>query len=84
MRQPPSFKPDHVCQMVKALYGLRQAPRAWHTRLGAALRAHGLYPPRLILSCSCFVGLRLLCTSFVYVDDIILVSFSIPVAYRLI
>ncbi|RVW27791.1 Retrovirus-related Pol polyprotein from transposon RE2 [Vitis vinifera] len=41
MTQPPGFKdtskPDHVCRLRKAIYGLRQAPRAWYTALRTAL-----------------------------------------------
>ena len=33
MKQPPGFtdpeKPNHVCKLRKAIYGLRQSPRAW-------------------------------------------------------
>ncbi|RVW24725.1 Retrovirus-related Pol polyprotein from transposon RE2 [Vitis vinifera] len=41
MMQPPGFKdtskPDHVCRLRKAIYGLRQAPRALYTTLRTAL-----------------------------------------------
>ena len=36
MRQPPLYHsggPRIVCRLLRSLYGLRQAPRAWHTRL---------------------------------------------------
>jgi hypothetical protein len=33
--------PGMVCHLKKTLYGLRQAPRAWHTRLKAELEALG-------------------------------------------
>ncbi|GKB30812.1 putative ribonuclease H-like domain-containing protein [Tanacetum coccineum] len=43
--QPPSFvNPDHpkkVYKVVKALYGLHQAPRAWYTTLSTFLEKHG-------------------------------------------
>ncbi|KAH9696050.1 retrovirus-related pol polyprotein from transposon RE1 [Citrus sinensis] len=41
MPQPKGFedknKPNHICKLIKALYGLRQAPRAWFDKLKSAL-----------------------------------------------
>ncbi|GKG09577.1 putative ribonuclease H-like domain-containing protein, partial [Tanacetum coccineum] len=43
--QPPGFvDPDHpkkVYKVVKALYGLYQAPRAWYATLSTFLEKHG-------------------------------------------
>ena len=41
VEQPPGFedisKPDHVYKLKKALYGIKQAPRAWYKRLSKFL-----------------------------------------------
>jgi Reverse transcriptase (RNA-dependent DNA polymerase) len=41
MAQPPGFTnplhPTHVCKLHKALYGLRQSPRAWYQKLSETL-----------------------------------------------
>ncbi|GKA12821.1 putative ribonuclease H-like domain-containing protein [Tanacetum coccineum] len=43
--QPPGFvdpgHPKKVCKVVKALYGLHQAPRAWYATLSTFLEKHG-------------------------------------------
>jgi hypothetical protein len=45
VRQPPDFEnpkyPNHVYKLHKALYRLKQAPRAWYERLKAFLLAKG-------------------------------------------
>ena len=45
VKQPPGFenpdKPEHVCKLEKALYGLNQDPRAWYDRLSTFLIKHG-------------------------------------------
>jgi hypothetical protein len=45
VRQPPGFEspkyPDRVYKLLKALYGFKQAPRAWYTRLKMFLLEHG-------------------------------------------
>ena len=41
MRQPPGYEnsalPRHVCKLDKAIYCLKQAPRAWYYRLYSKL-----------------------------------------------
>lgn len=46
MEQPPGVKdphkPDHVCKLARAIYGLRQAPRAWFDRFSLFSLIHGI------------------------------------------
>jgi len=45
IRQPPGYEnkkvPHYVCKLDKALYSLKQAPRAWYSRLSSQLRRLG-------------------------------------------
>ncbi|KAK9062637.1 hypothetical protein SSX86_019825 [Deinandra increscens subsp. villosa] len=76
MEQPPGFIdqnfPHHVCRLNKAIYGLKEAPRAWFQRLSAFLLANGFVcsranPSLFIFKCdTCIIYL------LVYVDDLIL------------
>lgn len=47
MMQPDGYEQGNkniVCRLHKALYGLRQAPRAWHSKLKHELRSYGFVP----------------------------------------
>jgi hypothetical protein len=74
MSQPPGYHeggPDISCHLHKALYGLRQAPRAWHHRLKSELEKLGM------TESSADPGLYIMTgptTIFllVYVDDILI------------
>jgi hypothetical protein len=77
MVQPPGYEqggPDTVCHLRKALYGLRQAPRAWHTKLKKELEQNGFK------ASEADAGLFILDEGehkvylLVYVDDILIAS----------
>lgn len=75
MEQPPGFIdpsfPSHVCKLTKALYDLKQAPRAWYLELSQFLLRCGFLKSR---RCSLFVYSvgNVIVYFLVYVDDIIL------------
>ena len=50
MRQPPGFaipgKEGKVLRLRKALYGLREAPRAWNVKLDSTLKGMGFEQSR--------------------------------------
>ncbi|KAJ9555883.1 hypothetical protein OSB04_010497 [Centaurea solstitialis] len=74
MAQPPGFvdpeHPDHVCRLRKAIYVLKQAPRAWYTELRTHLLSIGFI--NSVSDTSLFIqkGTKNLFV-LVYVDDII-------------
>jgi hypothetical protein len=85
MVQPPGFeRGDDVCRLKRALYGLRQAPRAWHARLVAELRAFGFTPsdadPCLFIRGKGAQRVFL----FVYMDDILVAATSTKLAMEII
>jgi hypothetical protein len=83
MRQPPGFEdptcPQHICRLDKPLYGLKQASRAWHHRLGSALADYGFVPSKADTSLFLLQRRSLSMFLLVYVDDIIVISSS-PIA----
>jgi hypothetical protein len=50
MRQPPGYEnhetPHFVCKLDKAIYDLKQAPRAWYSRLSSKLQSLGFVPSK--------------------------------------
>jgi hypothetical protein len=74
MRQPPGFEKSGagvVCRLRKAIYGLRQAPKAWHSKLKTVLEELGFKEstsdPGLYI-CETTDGP---CYLLVYVDDML-------------
>lgn len=76
MEQPPGFKdkdhPDYICRLRKAIYGLKQAPKAWYMELKTFLLSLGF--KNSLADASMFVlqqGTNLVYL-LVYVDDILI------------
>jgi hypothetical protein len=43
MHQPEGFKDgtDHICELLKSLYGLKQSGQAWNIEFDKAMQRHG-------------------------------------------
>jgi Reverse transcriptase (RNA-dependent DNA polymerase) len=76
MEQPEGYvqDPNLVCRLRKSLYGLHQAPRAWHAKLSSTLQGMGFKAsyadPSLYTKQTSSGPLHLL----VWVDDILMVA----------
>lgn len=76
MKQPPGYKdpqfPSHVCQLKKAIYGLKQSSRQWFTTLTDSLLHLGFQfsqaDPSLLHLHQCDTHTYIL----IYVDDILI------------
>ncbi|GJX90605.1 ribonuclease H-like domain, reverse transcriptase, RNA-dependent DNA polymerase [Tanacetum coccineum] len=75
VKQPPGFEdpthPNKVYRVVKALYGLHQAPRAWYERLSTFLLKHGYRRGAIDKTLFIKKDGRDIMLVQVYVDDII-------------
>ncbi|KAJ3688843.1 hypothetical protein LUZ61_018007 [Rhynchospora tenuis] len=75
MAQPPGFAdstfPNHVCKLKKAIYGLKQTPRAWFSKLKTFLQSHHFNCSQADNSLFIFHKGQTLIYLLVYVDDII-------------
>lgn len=88
MEQPSGFvdasQPHYVCQLHKTIYGQKQAPRAWFSKLSSKLLSYGFSAskadPSLFIMHSYKVSMFLL----MYVDDMILTSSFATAADHLI
>jgi hypothetical protein len=83
MQQPPGFEdsryPSHVCKLQRAIYGLKQSPRAWYARLSARLFQLGFVPSKADTSLFIFNRSGVQVFMLVYVDDIVIAG-STPAA----
>ncbi|KAE8689094.1 filamin A-interacting protein 1-like [Hibiscus syriacus] len=75
MPQPPEFvdydNPHHVCQLRKAIYRLKQAPRDWYYELRSFLLYFGVINSIIDASLFVFRGQGTVIYLLVYVDDLI-------------
>ncbi|RVW26826.1 Retrovirus-related Pol polyprotein from transposon RE2 [Vitis vinifera] len=76
MMQPPGFKdlslPDYVCRLRKAIYDLKQAPKAWYSALKTALLALGFQNSKVDSSLFIYRHDSMVCYFLVYVDDLVI------------
>jgi hypothetical protein len=80
MKQTPRFedklRPNHVCKLDKAIYGFKQAPRAWYSRLSEKLVKLGFQASKSDTSLFFYNKGGITIFMLVYVDDIIVASSS--------
>lgn len=78
MSQPPGFidkeKPNHVCKLEKAIYGLRQAPKAWYLELSSFLIQYGFINVTFDASLFIYCHKEVVIYFLVYVDYLILIG----------
>ena len=78
MTQPSGFKhnlhPDFVCKLNKAIYGLRQAPRAWHEALKSFVTSFGFRTSRSDPSLFVYSEGAIKAYFLAYVDDLLVTS----------
>jgi len=80
MRQPPGYEKQsmsqYVCKLDKALYSLKQAPRAWYSRLSQKLQDIGFQASKADTSLFFYKKGDITIFLLIYVDDIIVTSSS--------
>jgi Reverse transcriptase (RNA-dependent DNA polymerase) len=76
MDQPPDFidpiHPTHVCKLNKALYHLKQTPRAWFQKLRSFLLSNGFKSSQSDHSLFIYSSPTITMYILIYIDDIIL------------
>jgi histone deacetylase 1/2 len=88
MQQPPGFEdpqfPHHVCKLQRALYGLKQSPRAWYARLSDRLLQLGFVSSKADTSLFIYAHHGVQIFMLVYVDDIVIAGSSVTVVDRVV
>jgi histone deacetylase 1/2 len=76
MQQPPGFEdaqyPSHMCKLQRAIYELKQSPRAWYARLSTHLHELGFVSSKADTSMFIFNHDGISIFMLVYVDDIVI------------
>jgi len=68
-------QPDSVCRLVKAIYGLRQSPRAWYQKIHTFFTDHAFIRSTQDYSLYIHYGRKVI--ALVYVDDLVLAAAKI-------
>ncbi|XP_068340298.1 uncharacterized mitochondrial protein AtMg00810-like [Pyrus communis] len=81
MQQPQGFVdsrvPNHVCKLVKSLYDLKQAPRAWNAKFTGVLPSMGFNVSQSDTSLFVKTDSKDIIVLLLYVDDIILTGSNV-------
>ncbi|CAM8877274.1 unnamed protein product [Rhodiola kirilowii] len=76
MKIPPGHSQEHepgeVCKLHKAIYGLKQSPRAWYSKLNSVLTSSGFKCSHVDSSLFVRYGKGSKLIVLVYVDDLII------------
>jgi histone deacetylase 1/2 len=87
MYQPPGYVdknyPNRVCRLQKSLYGLKQSPREWYSKLSSKLQSLGFVPSQADTSLFVFGKKGVTIYMLIYVDDIIITGSSQQVVSNL-
>ena len=88
MAQPHGMRnadyPHHVCQLPKAIYGLKQAPQAWYQELYTFLLSLGFVTSHVDSSLFVYSHGNVLLYFLVYVDDLIIIGSDPSLVYTII
>lgn len=78
MSQLPGFthklSPSHVCRLQKAIYGLKQSPPAWFSKMSITLLTVNFHSSRADSSLFIYYSNAAYVFFLIYVDDILVVS----------
>jgi hypothetical protein len=74
----------HVCRLHKSLYSLKQALRAWYTRLNEFLLSIGFHASKVDTSLFIFSIGADICYHLIYIDNILLMGSNCLMLKRLI
>jgi hypothetical protein len=88
MLQPQGYihpqYPHHVCKLHKSLYGLRQAPRSWFSKLSTKLQALGFRESKADTSLFVLQEVNYVPYMLIYVDDILITGSNTSIICNII